>query len=116
MNQNEVREALDKIYNLKNRIKSLKDKGYNPSLIISDDISFLENNLKKEISVFLIFPLKLSEFQRILLFLFLIIIILPITIFFNINATFNNPIIFLIKITFIIIEIIIMFFLLRDRL
>jgi len=115
MKQNDVKEALDKINNLNNRIKFLKDKGYNPSLKISDDISYLESNLKKEISVFLIFPSKLSELQRILLFLFLIIIILPITIFFYSDATFNNPVIFGIKIALIIIEIIIMFILLRDR-
>lgn len=112
MKKNEVIEALGKINNLKNRIKFLTDNGYNPSLIISDDIKNLEKNLKMEISVFL----RITEFQRILLFLFFIIIVLPITIFFKIDTTFNNPAIFGIRITIILIEIIIMFFLLRIRL
>jgi hypothetical protein len=111
MKKKEVKEALDKINNLKNRIKFLTEKGYNPSFKLSDDIKNLENKLKKEKSVFS----KITVYQRILLFLFLCIVILPITIIFYIVTTFNNPIIAGLIITLIVIEIIIMFFLLRFR-
>ena len=115
MKKNEVIEALGKINNLKNRIKSLTDKGYNPSLKISDDISYLENNLKEEISGFFKFFLNITFFQRIVLFLFICIVILPITSLFLIETFPNDPITSGIIIIFILIEITIMFYLLRFR-
>ncbi|MCJ7572085.1 MAG: PKD domain-containing protein, partial [Candidatus Thermoplasmatota archaeon] len=86
MKKKDTPQALHKIDEFKSRINNLKEKGFNPSQKISDDISKLENELKKNLS----FIYRLNTKQKIALAILFCVVTFSMLLLF-VYPGLNNP-------------------------